>query len=129
MNRRTILSLPGLGILSVIAVSATAPFQAAFAKDGSGGGGEGGDKGGGDGGGKSDGAEGKPEEGQQGGDQNGSETEQPGMEAHGVHGRHRLQEGVGPRLSATGSAHDLTPAAFRAKVPHHGSACFPHSRR
>ena len=60
MNRRTILSLPGLGILSVIAVSATAPFQAAFAKDGSGGGGEGGDKGGGDGGGK---------------------TEQPGMEA------------------------------------------------
>ena len=77
MNRRTSLSLLGLGVLSVIAVSATAPFHAAFAKDGSGGGGEGGDKGGG----KSDGAEGKPEEGQQGGDQNGSETEQPGMEA------------------------------------------------
>ena len=81
MNRRTILSLLGPGVLSVIVVSATAPFHAAFAKDGSGGGGEGGDKGGGDGGGKSDGAEGKPEEGQQGGDQNGSETEQPGMEA------------------------------------------------
>ena len=64
MNRRTILSLLGLGVLSVIGVSATAPFHAAFAKDGSGGGGEG-----------------KPEEGQQSGDQNGSETEQPGMEA------------------------------------------------
>ena len=76
MNRRTILSLLGLGALSVIAVSATAPFHAAFAKDGSGGGGEGGGKSDG----KSDGGEDKTEAGQQSGDQNGSETEQPGME-------------------------------------------------
>jgi hypothetical protein len=77
MSRRTVLSLLGLGVLSVIAVSTTAPFHAAFAKDGSGGGGEGGDKSDD----KTDGAEGKPEERQQSGDQNGSETEQPGMEA------------------------------------------------
>lgn len=74
MNRRTLLSLLGLAVLSVVAVPATAPFHAAFAKDSSGGGG---DKGGD----KPDGGEGKPEEGQQSGDQSGSETEQPGMEA------------------------------------------------
>ena len=73
MNRRTVLSLLGLGALSLIAVATTAPFHAAFAKDSASGGGEGGEK--------SDDAAGKPEEGQQSGDQNGSETEQPGTEA------------------------------------------------
>lgn len=76
MNRRTILSVLGLAFLSVIDLAATAPFHAAFAKDGSGGGGgdHGGDK-------PDGGGEARTEEGQQGGSQDGSETEQPGMEA------------------------------------------------
>lgn len=78
MNRRTMLALFGLAALSVATVTANAPFHAAFAKDGSGGGG--GDKGG-EGGDKPGGGEAKPEEGQQDGGQDGSETEQPGMEA------------------------------------------------
>jgi len=77
MNRRAIICLLGRGVLSVIALSAVVPFHVAFAKDGSGGGGEGGDKSDG----KPGGGEDKPEGGQQSGDQNGSETEPPGTEA------------------------------------------------
>ena len=74
MNRRTMLCLLGLAVLSVIAVPAAAPFHAAFAKDSAGGGGDKGD-------GKSEGGDAKTEDGQKSGDQDGSETEEPGMEA------------------------------------------------